>query len=260
MEKKIEAIKGIISGYWNDIIYDVDGNVLEVTPTKKNMITINAAKAMAAFVGGLHSGGIMYSAFGSGQSSWDITPVAPTLYETKLVNEIYRGVPAPPKFIKYGFGKAQSGSSTEIFDPRRIESSTLVGRIEEDDFYNGMTINIVSGTNIGESRTILDYERSSGKIEVSSPFSSPVDSTTEYEIPEEVVDFETNHIIVRSDIPAGTVSDSFNGVDYREFGFFAGNATAVKDSGLMLNKINFPVRSKLESFRFSRLTRFSFLV
>lgn len=73
-------------------------------------------------------------------------------------------------------GTAQSATSTTIV----LESSH--GHNTDDDHYNGMIIKIVSGTGIGQSKTISDYTGSSLTITVDSAWTTTPSSDSVYVI------------------------------------------------------------------------------
>lgn len=71
-------------------------------------------------------------------------------------------------------GIAQSGGATNI----RLASDAS----DQDDFYNGSLVNIVSGTGSGQTRTISDYAGATTDATVSSAWSVNPDSTSLYEV------------------------------------------------------------------------------
>jgi hypothetical protein len=86
--------------------------------------------------------GINFHAFGTGDSSWDGSGIVPPyIFDTGLVNEIYRVKPDSITFVKYGDGVAESGSTTTIVDPLRVSNETLMGTCNT----NGAAITWISG-------------------------------------------------------------------------------------------------------------------
>lgn len=69
-------------------------------------------------------------------------------------------------------GSAQSGSANTIVD------SALIGL--GDDYFNGDTITIASGTGAGQTRTISDFTDSTGTIQVSSNWGVNPDATSKF--------------------------------------------------------------------------------
>ena len=65
---------------------------------------------------------------------------------------------------KYAVGTAQSGSSTTIV--------LDAGENATDDYYNGLTVYITSGTGAGQLRTISDYNGTTKTITISSAWTS----------------------------------------------------------------------------------------
>ena len=87
-------------------------------------------------------------------------------------------------------GKAFSGSITTLIDTNLISTSN--SELYPDDYWNGGCLYITSGTNKFEKRLISDFDRATGKITVSSAFTSAIDNTCEYtivkKIPQEIKD------------------------------------------------------------------------
>lgn len=79
--------------------------------------------------------------------------------------------------IKYDItGIATGGTTTTL-----IDTNTDSHLIQNDDgFLAYMTLQIVSGTNAGESRIVYSSEKTTGTITVTVPFSEAVDSTSVY--------------------------------------------------------------------------------
>lgn len=233
-----------IKGIWRDEIYEKDENGVERlvrTQTDHNLITQPFTILTAMLLANDPSllGGVLYHAIGEGDSSWDTGGIPdPEWYDTQLLNELDRKVPDGISYIKYGEGTAQSGSVSAIVDPRRVESCELVGRFEPDDFFNGMVVEVIAGTNLGESRTVSDYTQLTGQISVATPFPLPIDATSQYQFVPEVSVDPTNAIEVRTTWDYGTPTDIFNFKYIREQGLFGGDATTTPSSGLLLDRIN----------------------
>lgn len=233
-----------MQGIWRDEVYKKGPNgedilVKEIGP-RHNMITLPFTYLLAALLQNDPSmlGGILYHAIGEGSPTWDTsgTPL-PTKFDVKLLAELSRLPPDGITYIKYGYGKAQSGTTTVIVDPDRVESCVVVGRFEPDGFFDGMEVEITAGTNVGEVRIVSNYYQLSGQIEVSVPFPLPIDSTSEYEFHRLSSLTPTNAIEVRTTWDYGNPSDVFNFKYIREEGLFGGTATATADSGFMLDRV-----------------------
>jgi hypothetical protein len=193
--------------------------------------------------------GQIYHAFGEGNPSWDTNPEDAQWYESELTNEIYRKVPDYINYIKYGFGTASSGTMDEIIDVRRFEGQTLVGRTEEDDYFNGQTITITAGTNVGEVRTIVAFEQQAGRILVNSPYPAPIDITSSYEITPVTTLSASNYIEIRTTLPNGLASDPFNDKEIREHGLVLGN------ENILMTKANHPKVYKSTTNQIARVYR-----
>jgi len=232
-----------IKGIWRDEIYEKDENGVEQlvkTQTSHNLITQPFTILAAMLLGNDPSllGGVLYHAIGEGDSSWDTGGIPdPEWYDTQLLSEFSRLTPDGIAYLKWGEGTAQSGSTTTIVDPRRIESCEIVGRFEPDDFFNGMQVEVIAGTNLGEVRTVADYTQITGQITVTAPFPAPIDATSQYEFVPEVSVAPTNAIEVRTTWDYGHPTDPFNFKYIREQGLFGGDATVTPASGLMLDRV-----------------------
>jgi len=258
-------------GIFFDEIRDKHGNVKKTSPCT-NIFVASAGKAYnfimkSYFVSGVRQPlsiinpdiidralplinpifGQIYHAFGDGNVSWDTSPEDAHWYEKTLVNEVYRKVPDYVNYIKWGVGKASSGTPDEIIDIRRIENNHLVGRTEEDDYFVGQTITITAGTNIGEVRNIVAYEQQTGRILVDASFSTSIDDTSEYEITPLTTLSPSNYLEIKTTLPNGNVSDGFNDKNLREHGLFLGN------DNIMITKANHP---KVYKSIATQLTRF----
>lgn len=223
-------------GIWRDEMYEKGPNgedvLVKKTSTKCNLITEPMTVLIAGLLLGEPSflGGILYHAIGEGDASWDTGGIPdPTKYDTQLLNEVSRLTPDGISYIKFAEGTAEATSTV----------STIIDttRFEPDDFFNGMEIEIVAGTNLGEIRTVSDFTQSTGEFVVSVPFPAPIDATSEYQmIPEVSVD-PTNVIEVKTTWDYGLPTDPFNFKYIREQGLFGGTATATVNSGLMADRI-----------------------
>ena len=232
-----------VKGIWRDEIWEKDENGVErlvKTQTDHNIITQPFTILLSMLLSNDPSllGGVLYHAIGEGDAAWDTGGIpAPEWSDIALLSELDRRTPDGISYIKYGEGTAQSGSVSAIVDPRRLESCDLVGRFEPDDFFNGMTVEIVSGTNLGESRVVADYVQATGQITVATPFPVPIDATSEYQFVPEVSVDPTNAIEVRTTWDYGTPSDPINYKYIREQGLFGGTATGTVDSGLLIDRV-----------------------
>lgn len=77
--------------------------------------------------------------------------------------------------LNYFNGTATAGSSTTVTLPASRYT-------QSDDYYEGMTIRIVSGTGSGQTKTISGYVASTGVVTVSSAWSTNPDSSSVVEI------------------------------------------------------------------------------
>ena len=242
--KEVVDVSRNAQGIWRDEVYQrqEDGSEILLSASKKrhNLITEPFTVLIPALLAndpGL-SGGILYHAIGTGDETWDTSGIPqPNKFDRTLLNETSRLSPDGIVYLKWGEGKAHSGTATTIVDPSRIAEEGLVGRFEPDGFFIGMQVEIVSGTNVGETRQIIDYEQSLGRITVDTPFTAPIDSTSEYEFIPQVTTERTNVIEIRTSWDYGHPSDEFNFTYIREQGLFGGVATEDKDTGYMLDRI-----------------------
>ena len=247
-----------VEGTWYLTIEHWDGRKETLKPIK-NRFTIGLAKAIAYMIRN-RTTDIMH-AFGEGDTLWDVSPPPkPEIFEVKLVNEIYRQPPDNFDFVKAGSGKAQSGDVNTIVDPRRVSADTIVGRVEDNDFFVGQDISITSGTNAGLVRTITAFNQATGEITVNSPFPAPVDSTTEYKITPLVTTQVSNSIQIRTVLPFGNSSSPFNFKDLREEAIFLGNPSSAKDSGFMINAVRYPKIHKDNTIRLERTVTLTFKI
>jgi hypothetical protein len=72
-------------------------------------------------------------------------------------------------------GTATAGGSTTVTLPATRNTTY-------DDFYNGMTIRVLSGTGSGQTKTISDYVAATGVVTVSSAWSTNPDGTSVVQI------------------------------------------------------------------------------
>lgn len=243
MEKKIEAVRaGAIKGTWWDEVYKKsgDGEVLvRKTPVKHNLIVEPFTKVIAGLLAGrVDWYGVQFHAIGEGDAAWDLSgPPAASITDTELVTEMHRKVPDSILPVKYGAGHAQLGTASAIFDPLREESGVVVGRFEPDDFFNGMMVTIIAGTNVGESRVVADYTQVTGEITTVTPFPVAIDDTSYYEFAPVASVALTNTLEVRTTWDYGIPTDPWNNIYIREQGLFGGDATILAGSGQMLDVI-----------------------
>lgn len=246
----------MIEGKWRDFIYErgPDGRdvLVQATPWQHNMITQPFTYLAAGLLKGEvnFTGGILYHAIGAGDPSWDLVLPDPTKFDTELFDEVSRRVPDGMAYIKSGSGIALSGSTTTIVDPSRVEGTALVGRFEPNDFFNGMSVTITAGTNVGQTRVVSDFVQSTGTITTAS-FPVAIDDTSEYEFVPITSVPVTNVVRVTTTWPYGVPLDPFN-TDIREMGLFGGTATATAGSGLLLDRI---IHAKIAKTNLNKLVR-----
>lgn len=115
-------------------------------------------------------------------------------------------------------GTADSGSSTTLVDDALTQ---------DDDYWNGMILTIVAGTNIGESRNITDFVAATDTITVSPAFSAAIDATSQYVISAVSYDLEKRtvgrSIGAKLDLPTGSDDEYwiFKGCKTTEFELFS---------------------------------------
>ncbi|RMD87200.1 MAG: hypothetical protein D6813_13915 [Calditrichaeota bacterium] len=250
-------------GYWFDEIY-IKRNRRKVLKYRSHVKTNVFVEPFSRLLPILLTGGYnqLYHEIGSGDSSWDISLPDPNELDSGLLAPVYRKKPDAIVNMKMGFGKATGGSTTQIQDPRRLDTTTgkITGRIEQDDFFNGMTINITNGTNNGLSSTIVDYTQNGGIIEVNPPFPVAIDSSSEYEIVPVITSSESNAIEVKTIFPFGGASSVFNNIYIREQGLFGGDTTDNVSSGKMIDKIHHAKIWKDSTIELVRYIRLQFIV
>jgi len=82
-----------------------------------------------------------------------------------------------------GSGTAQAGAATTI--------TLAAGDTQPDDYYNTMTIEIMSGTGVGEVKIIDDYVKSTKVATVDSAWTTNPDATSVYAIQIDIDNLET---------------------------------------------------------------------
>jgi hypothetical protein len=234
-----------LQGIWRDEIYKKGLNgedvLVETIGPRHNIITQPFTNLLTALLlnDPAMTGGILYHAIGKGDPLWDTTAIPdPSKFDVQLLDELDRRAPDGITYIKYGNGKAVSGTTTTILDPERTDPiACVIGRFEPDNFFNGMTLLVTAGTNVGESRIVMDYTQSTGEIVVTVPFPLPIDSTSEYEFTPISSASPTNALEVRTtwDYPLPSDPIAFNYI--REQGLFGGNATGAANSGFLIDRI-----------------------
>lgn len=241
--KEVVSVNHAVKGVWRDQIWQKqpDGTEKLIKEmAKTNVITQPVTYLLAGLMANDPSfyGGVVYHALGQGAESWDSGGIpTPSKFDVKLLDEIDRQIPDGIAYIKFGEGHAQSGTTTTILDPDRIDDSGLNGRFEPDGFFNGMQIEIMEGTNSGEIRTVLSYTQATGEIIVDAPYPTSIDNTSYYRFITEVSATPTNAIEVRTTWDYGNPTDVINYKYIREQGLYGGTADAVADSGFLVDRI-----------------------
>lgn len=77
------------------------------------------------------------------------------------------------KCLRFNRGTATAGGASTITLPAT--------RVQVDDWYNGLTIRILSGTGSGQTALVSDYVGATGVITISAPWATPPDATSVYE-------------------------------------------------------------------------------
>ena len=241
---EICAVPNLIEGIWRDEVYkkQADGSEVLVSKTarKHNRITEPFTVLVAALLGNdpSLSGGVMYHAIGEGDITWDTSGIpTPSQFDTTLYNELNRKEPDGISYIKWGEGAAVGGSSTTIEDPYRVDGGVLKGRFEPDNFFEGMEITIIQGTNLGEVRTVVGYEQATGIITVDSPYPADIDATSIYDFSPIVTTERTNIIEIRTTWDYGLPTAPYNFKYIREQGLFGGVADESSGSGYMIDRV-----------------------
>lgn len=101
------------------------------------------------------------------------------IYTSSIYNVLHSGyqkLQFPRNWQEYYTGYPDSGNTTTLVDASFASPSFP----RQDDYFNYGAIYILNGTNKGESRTISDYTASSGTFTVSTAFSNPIDTTSNF--------------------------------------------------------------------------------
>lgn len=91
---------------------------------------------------------------------------------TNPTGTVYKHIFTPGKDIEAS-GTADSGTNTTLVDTDLVAT---------DDEFNGCWLHIISGTNAGEWRRIIDSEATANRVTVSAAFTSAIDGTSVFEI------------------------------------------------------------------------------
>lgn len=249
-----------VRGFWWDVIGKRDERGImskRTTRVRKNQICVGMTKFLswafiqdpATLMTNLRHG------IGLGDSSWT-TPPTVEKGDTALDNEVAatrRDVDGCI-YIKAGRGKGTAaGTTSTLIDDQRWEAT---------GWFNGLSIEITAGTNVGQTRTITSWDYATKTFTVSVPFTLACDDTTEYRIVPVSHGSVSGAVQIRTLWPTGGPGDPFNGIYIREQGIFY-DETGVTlpvtlPSGTMLNKIYHAPIWKDSSFQIERYIRFLF--
>jgi len=176
-----------------------EGRVVTHLPRKTNRLMWKGAHLLAALLVGEETldpcpvpvyRGLLYHAFGVGDPNWDTGGIPlPDVTDTTLVDEVFRTAIDTPisslNCVRYGYGSFRFFSDpvdpdeglTYVLDPYRLEGGDLVGRYEEDDWFNTYQFTVISGTHIGAEIDILDYDQATGRIDFDGTLAAQLDET-----------------------------------------------------------------------------------
>ena len=158
-------------------LYKSDGSVLQAdTAATVNATTGEMTYALTA----THTAdtGLNFKA------AWSYVSATVTYYENQLFDvvksilsipitddDLYNELDSLRKIAKQDRGTATSGNTTTLVDTKRKE---------EDSFWKGGVLEILSGTNAGQTRSITAFTQSSSTFTVSPAFASSIDTTSVY--------------------------------------------------------------------------------
>ena len=121
------------------------------------------------------------------KATWAYIVSGTTYYENQLFDvvksilsipitdiDLFNELDSLRKVAKQENGTATSGSTTTLLDTSK--------RKEDDNFWKGGTLTILSGTNSGQSRPITAFVQSTSTVTVSPAFGSSIDATSVYQI------------------------------------------------------------------------------
>jgi hypothetical protein len=117
---------------------------------------------------------------------WEYVVSGVTYYENQLFdvvksilsipitdNDLYNELNSLRKANKQDKGTATGGTTSTLVDTKRKE---------DDDFWKGGIVEILSGTGVGQIRNITDFAQSTGTITVTPAFVTTPDTTSVYRI------------------------------------------------------------------------------
>jgi len=110
--------------------------------------------------------------FKGGFGGLEPVPSNTSMYD--YLNNGYQNLRFPRSWHERYIGNPDSGTTTTLVD------SSFIGLPRDDDYFNYGAIYILSGTNIGQSKSITDYDAATGTFTVDSAFSSAINSTSQY--------------------------------------------------------------------------------
>jgi hypothetical protein len=112
------------------------------------------------------------------EDEWEIEPVSELQAEFVRIPYVGRGTDGQRIFLEQlsgDAGTAQSGSTSTTIKLRAAASFS-------DDAYNNLTVEIISGTGAGQSKTITDYVGSTKVATVNSAWTTTPNNTSVYKV------------------------------------------------------------------------------
>jgi hypothetical protein len=110
--------------------------------------------------------------FKGGGGGYEATPASTGILD--LLNNGYQNLKFPRDWHEYYTGYPNSGTTLTLVD------SSFTNLPRDDDYFNYGAIYIIDGTNKGSSRTISDYDSSTGTFTVDTAFPSAINRTSHY--------------------------------------------------------------------------------
>lgn len=120
------------------------------------------------------------------KAAWSYVYGAVTYYENQLFdvvksilsipitdNDLFDELDSLRKIANQASGTATGGTTATLIDTKRKE---------DDNFWKGGTLEILSGTNVGQQRTITAFSQSTATMTVSPAFSGTIDTTSVYRV------------------------------------------------------------------------------
>jgi hypothetical protein len=160
-------------------IYKSDGSSLQA----ETAATVGATGEMTYALTATHTAdtGLNFKA------AWSYVVDGTTYYENQLFDvvksilsipvtdaDLFNELDSLRKVAKQETGTATAGTTSTLVDTSK--------RKEDDNFWKGGTLEIISGTNAGQARTVTVFVQSTATLTVSPVFGSAIDTTSVYRI------------------------------------------------------------------------------